>query len=154
MAIIDICTKSVVFCEKGSTLRQAAQLMKKHNVGTLLATEFIGSKKTIGIVTDRDVVLGIAADNHSLTTQVTDIMSNDIISVQTTAGIADVIEIMEKECKRRVIVIDKSDHVVGIVSTDDIMQLLAREMKSLGNLFQKQQQKPKSVKLLRDSFLT
>lgn len=154
MAILDLCTRNVVFCEKLTTLRQAAQMMKKHNVGNLVVVEHIGSKKPIGIITDRDIVMGVSTENHTLMTHVWEVMSNDIVTVPTNQGISDVVDLMEKKAVRRVIVLDKTACVVGIVSTDDILQLVAQEMKGLGNLFQRQQQSEKSERLLQESFLT
>jgi signal-transduction protein with cAMP-binding, CBS, and nucleotidyltransferase domain len=154
MSILDLCYKNVVICEKTASLRHAAQLMKKHNVGNLLVVEILGSKKAVGILTDRDIVMGVAADNHSLISEVGEIMSNELVKVSATMGISEVVDLMAKECIRRVIVVDKSENVVGIVTTDEILQLIAREMKGLGNLFQKQNYKSNSVKLLQESFLT
>jgi predicted transcriptional regulator len=154
MSILDLCVRDVLFCEKSSTLKQASQTMKKHNVGSLVVVDYIGSKIPAGFLTDRDIVLGIAADNHSLLTQVTDIMSNDIVTVQATEGIADVVNLMDKEGVRRVIILDKMNHVVGIVSADDILQLVAQEMKGISNLLRKQHKKESSVKLLQETFLT
>ena len=38
MNIADICTREVVFADRGDSLRQAASLMREHHVGTLLVT--------------------------------------------------------------------------------------------------------------------
>lgn len=138
MSISDLCSKNLICVERGATLQYAAQLMKQHHVGGVVVVESNGTNKPVGVLTDRDIVLGIVAENLPLSARVQDIMSKNIIKVTKDVGIATVIDQMNHEGVRKMIVVDEVGNACGLVSTDDILQLLARELNSLGRLVEKQ----------------
>jgi predicted transcriptional regulator len=138
MSISDYCAKQVFSVEKSASLQQAAQLMKKHHVGALVVMEADGKKKPVGVLTDRDIVLTLVADNRSPATLVKEIMSNQVIKVSKDANTQDVIHEMEKQGVRRVVLVDSADQICGVVSSDDLLQYLAKEINGLGNLIDRQ----------------
>ena len=138
MPIQDLCQKNLISVERGASLQYAAQLMKKHHVGGIVVIEADGVKKPLGVLTDRDIVLAVVAENRSLSTPISEIMSKDIVTVTKGSGIASAIDQMEQKGVRRIIVIDEAGDACGLVSSDDILQLLAREMYGLGKLVEKQ----------------
>jgi predicted transcriptional regulator len=143
MPISDLCSKNFVFVERSASLQYAAQLMKKHHVGGVVVVETNGKNKPVGILTDRDIVLGIVAENLPLNTKVQDVMSRDVVMVTRGKGIADVVDQMESKGVRRMIVVDEAGNACGLVSSDDILQLVAREMNGLGRLVERQLQNEK-----------
>lgn len=138
MPVSDLCSKNLVCVEKGASLQYAAQLMKKHHVGGVVVVESNGKSKPVGMLTDRDIVLGIVAENLPLSTKVQDVMSTDIVKVSKGKGIAEVVDQMESKGVRRVILVDDAGNACGLVSSDDILQLVAREMNGLGRLVTRQ----------------
>jgi predicted transcriptional regulator len=138
MSISDLCSKNLVCVEKGATLQYAAQLMKKHHVGGIVVVESNGKNKPVGMLTDRDIVLGIVAENLPLSTKVQEVMSTDIVKVAKGKGIADVVDQMESKGVRRMIVVDEAGSACGLVSSDDILQLVAKELNGLGRLVERQ----------------
>ena len=138
MPVSDLCSKNLICIEKGASLQYAAQLMKKHHVGAVIVVEADDKSKPAGIITDRDIVLGIVAENLPLSTKVQDVMSTEISKVSKGKGIAEVVDQMESKGVRRMIVVDDAGNACGIVSSDDILQLVARELNGLGKLVERQ----------------
>jgi CBS domain-containing protein len=138
MPISDLCSKNLVCVEATGTLQYAAQLMKKHHVGGVVVVDSSGKNKPLGFLTDRDIVLSVVAENLPLTTRVHELMSRDIVTVPRAQGIAEVVEQMESKGVRRMIVVDEAGNACGVVSSDDILQLVAREINSLGRLVDRQ----------------
>lgn len=153
MPISDICSKNLINVERGSSLQYAAHLMKKHHVGAVVIVESNGKSKPVGILTDRDIVLGLVAENLSLQTKVEEVMSTNVIKVQKNDGIAAVVDRMEREGIRRMVVVDQSGNTCGLVSADDILQLVAKEVSSLGRLVERQVQNEKSQRRFQNQLI-
>lgn len=134
MAVSDICTRDVIFVEANSSMQFAANLMKKHHVGALVVVGGNGSKKAIGLVTDRDLALHVLADGMSPGAAVDKVMSRNLAKVTEQEGIGSAIQEMQHKGVRRLIITNDKDEAVGIVSTDDVIRLLGAEMNNLGRL--------------------
>ncbi len=94
MPISEICIREVVIAERHDTVLQAAELMKQHNVGTLVVVEERdGRRVPVGIVTDRDFVVKIiAADVDSSFIRAEDIMAPELVTVKGNCGVYEVIQ--------------------------------------------------------------
>ena len=134
MPISDLCSENLICIERSSSLNNAAKLMRNHHVGGLVVIEANGKNKPVGMLTDRDIVMSTIAGNLPPSTKVENVMSKNPVTVLASSGIADVIDHMAAEGIRRIIVVDDSGNACGLVSTDDVLQLVAREIYSLGQL--------------------
>lgn len=136
MPISDICNRSVVSAEKNMSVLDAAKLMRHHHVGDLVVVEMrAGKPVTVGIVTDRDIVLEVVAmevDGSVFT--VADLMSPELATVQESAGVFETVQLMRIKGVRRMPVTDAAGHLSGIIAVDDLIQLLAEEMSELSRL--------------------
>lgn len=143
MAIGEICNRQVVFAARGATVKQAAQLMREYHVGTLvIADDMDGSRTPCGIVTDRDIVVGVVAKELDPDTlKASDIMGTELVTALDTDGVAETIELMRSKGVRRVPVIDARGTLVGIVTFDDILELLAEEMQGLARMVSREQKR-------------
>lgn len=144
MPISDLCPKSLVSIEKGATIKSAAQLMKKHHIGGVVVVDSKGKNKPLGLITDRDIAMGITGEKLTPETKVQDLMSKEVFKVSKDMGIADVVDKMESKGVRRMVVVDESDNACGVVSSDDILQLVARELYGLGKLVEGQSKAEKA----------
>ncbi len=130
MPIKQICSKSVVTVEKDATIVEVAKLMRKRHVGSIIVTEIkAGQCLPVGIITDRDLVTEVIANGVDFS-KVTagDIMSSDLATVQESAGVYDVLKSMGKNGVARVPVVDKGGDLVGLLSADDVIGMLAKEL--------------------------
>lgn len=93
--------------------------------------------RPIGIVTDRD--LAVRVDAHGETAQdVTagDVMTEDPVIVERSAGVLEVTNAMPEHSIRRLPVVDDSGTLAGIVTLDDVLALLSTELSDLGDVVQ------------------
>ncbi|MEN6585985.1 MAG: CBS domain-containing protein [Sulfuricella sp.] len=136
MAIGEICNREVVFAQRETTVLEAARLMRQHHVGDLVVVDEDGGKRVpVGIVTDRDVVLEIVCmelDASVLTAG--DIMGLELATVRENEGVFETIRYMRTKGVRRVPVVDARGGLVGIVTLDDLVAILAEEMNELAKL--------------------
>ena len=138
MAIASLCSNKPFSIKKGSSILSAIQMMKSKNVGSLVVTAKSGKRKPVGILTDRDIALCAWGSGITKSTPIDRIMSKNVVSIQANAGIAEAVDKMERKGVRRIVVQDKNEGICGVVSSDDIIQLVAREMYGIGRLVQKQ----------------
>lgn len=117
MKVKDIMTKNVAYINPMSTIVDAAQLMQKHNVGSIPVCDQNG---VIGIVTDRDIVVrNIAHGKNPQSTAVRDVMTSQVTTVTPDMDINDVSEIMSQVQIRRIPVVE-NNMLVGIVALGDV----------------------------------
>ena len=130
MSIGRICSRIVHLADRGETVLAAASRMKAHDVGSLVVVD--EHRHPIGLVTDRDLVMRVMAEGRAPeATRVEAVMSHQPRSVSATTPIEDVVASMRAFGIRRMPVIGDSGELIGIVSIDDVLDLLASE---LGNV--------------------
>jgi len=129
--------------QRNNTILEAAQLMRQHHVGDVVVVEDRGGVKVpVGIVTDRDLVVEIMAPAIDQTViTVGDIMVTELATVKENAGLSETIEYMRAKGVRRVPVVDKGGGLVGILTLDDLLELLAEELLALATLVRHEQKK-------------
>ena len=143
MPISEICNREVIVVQPNDTILEAAKLMRQHHVGDVLVVEDRGGVRIpVGIVTDRDLVVEIMApelDQRVIT--VGDIMAPDLVTVKENTGVFDAIQYMRAKGVRRLPVVDGSGGLVGILTLDDLLELLAEELLALAKLVKHEQKK-------------
>lgn len=141
MRIADICTRQAVSTEAGITIRQAAEMMRKHHVGALVVTQPPnGERIPIGFVTDRDIVVAVVAvgiNTDALT--VGDIMSEELATCSESESIFDAIQTMRDRCVRRLPVINEKGGLAGMLSADDIYSALGTHVRELNAALTREQ---------------
>jgi CBS domain-containing protein len=141
MPVGEICVRDVIVCTGTTTIQEAARLMLQHNVGdVLIVDDSRGKRIPVGIITDRDIVVGIVAlklDPARTTTG--DLMKKEVVTVREDQGVFETIQHMRMNGIRRMPVVDRNGALVGILSIDDLIQLLAEEMSELAKLISKEQ---------------
>ena len=131
-----LCKRDVITTQRSTSIRDAARLMRKHHVGSLIVTEEkSGVTEPVGILTDRDIVMEvIAADIGLNEVTVDDIMSYALLKVCESDSILETAQRMRARGVRRVPVISNKCELVGILALDDILELLSEELSMLTRL--------------------
>lgn len=142
MPIGDVCVRDVVVAGPETTVREAARLMAQHHVGNLVVVQEASRGRVfpIGIVTDRDIVRNVVAealDAGAFT--LGDLGARELVTVGEDLGIFECLQHMRLNGIRRMPVVDQDGALVGIISLDDLVQLLAEEMGELGRLIAREQ---------------
>jgi CBS domain-containing protein len=148
MAVGELCNREVVIAEKTLSVVGAAQLMRKHHVGDLVVVEERGGlKQPVGIVTDRDIVVEVvAAGVNPDALKVGDIMGPEVATVRESEGLFEALRYMRDKGVRRMPVVDSTGGLVGILTLDDLLSLLAEEMTELAKLVSHERQREATVR--------
>lgn len=141
MAIRDVCVRDVVVAGPETTVREAAQLMAQHHVGNIVVVaRQPGGVIPIGIITDRDIVRNVVAEKlDSSAFTLGDLVARDLITAKEDQGVFECIQLMRMNAIRRMPVVDRDGILSGIISLDDLIQLLAEELSELGKLIAREQ---------------
>lgn len=141
MAIGEICSRDVVLARRDTSVREAARLMREYHVGALVVVDETGEgRRPVGVLTDRDIVVGIVAkglDADGL--RVDEVMAPQVITAGERTGVAETMELMRAKGVRRVPVVDNRGMLVGIVTADDLIDLLAEEMSTIARMIVREQ---------------
>ena len=141
MTIGTICNREVITVQRDATVLHAAVLMRQHHVGDVVVIENRKNKTVpIGIVTDRDIVVELVAtelDCNVIT--VGDIIITKLIVVKDSAGVFEAIQLMANKGVRRLPVVDDDGGLVGIITLDDLLLLLSKELAALTKLVTREQ---------------
>jgi CBS domain-containing protein len=134
MICSEIMTKDPECCLPSDTVMQAAQLMKSEDVGPIPIVESKDGKKLTGIITDRDLAIKVVAEARDpKTTQIEEIMSEGLVTCRENDDIQSVLQLMQDNQIRRIPVVDKGDHLVGIIAQADVATRL-RSPKAVGKV--------------------
>jgi len=143
MPVGEICNREVVIAEKSLSVVEAARLMRGHHVGDLVVVEAReGQQRPVGIVTDRDIVVEVvAAGVNPEGLKLGDIMGPDVATVRESEGLFEALRYMRDKGVRRIPVVDREGGLVGILTLDDLLSLLAEEMTELAKLVSRERQR-------------
>ena len=131
-----ICSRVIATASRDESIREAAHRMAEYDVGTLVV---LGGSRAVGMVTDRDIVIRCVAKKLDPDqTRVSDIMTAPVQSVSEDTPIEDAISRMASVATRRLVVTGDGDGVVGILSLDDVLDVLIEETGAIGRLLEKQ----------------
>ncbi|MGR8998373.1 MAG: CBS domain-containing protein [Gammaproteobacteria bacterium] len=149
MPIGEFCNREVVYATRETSIPEAAQLMRRYHVGDLVVVDEVDGKRVpVGIVTDRDIVIEIISQSLDLNEfSVGDIMSPQLISVQEKEGVFEAIRLMRAKGIRRIPVVNHEGGLEGVVTADDILDLLAEEMTELAKVAPREQEREAKTKI-------
>jgi CBS domain-containing protein len=140
MNIGKICNRNVLAADVDTSVLEAARMMRHNHVGSIIVTESEGeSAKPVGIITDRDLVVEIMAeeiDPQNVT--LGDAMTRNPLSACEDDEPYDVLEAMRNKGVRRIPVVDRDGLLTGVLAVDDILRKLSHEMADLVALIQKE----------------
>jgi CBS domain-containing protein len=136
MSIGKVCNREVVVIERRESILDAAKLMREHHVGNVVVVEDRdGTRIPVGILSDRDLVVEVLAQALSPdAVDVGDLMSTDLLTARENDELLDTIKRMTARGVRRVLVLDDSGALVGILALDDLIELIAEQLADLVGL--------------------
>jgi CBS domain-containing protein len=126
MKVGEYCKRAVVAIASNADAAAAAKLMRAEHVGFLIVhREGDELQRPVGVLTDRDLVLGVMArevDQHSVT--VDDVMTRQPIIATDTDELSDLLQAMRMAGIRRVPVVDVRGALIGIMAIDDAIDVI------------------------------
>ncbi len=142
MTVGRICVREVDVVKPEESVQAAAQRMHSRKVGTLIVQD--AERKPIGILTDRDLTVRVLATaSDPFQTTVGDVMTKCPRTINENSPIEDALAIMRSGPFRRVPVVSGEGELVGLLSLDDILDLLTEEFGQIRDLLE--QESPASL---------
>jgi len=122
MLVRDVMSSPVITMDEDETSKKAAANMDMHDLGAVIVTNKSG--KSIGIITERDLVLRVIAKNLKPDTiKAKEIMTTPLVTIDPETTISDAARRMTRLDIRRLVVIYKGN-LVGIISSKDILGVM------------------------------
>lgn len=128
----DFATAVVAVVEPETSGLVCAQLMRKHHVGALVVVDAAEKSRPVGILTDRDLVLALMAEElDPAVFTAGDIMSVGLVQATPEMDAMDAVALMRRHRLRRLVIVDEAGRLTGVVTMEDILVLLTRELADL-----------------------
>jgi CBS domain-containing protein len=124
MKISDLALREPVVIGCDGTMADTAALMASSGVGSVIVVE---DDRPVGIVTDRDLVTRGIARAYPADGRIDGLMTMGVIALDVDHDLEDLVHVFRDHAVRRIPIVDQ-DRVVGVVSLDDIMVLVADEL--------------------------
>lgn len=130
MTLADLMNPKPVTVRPTETVAAAAKRMRDEGVGCVVVTG--STRKPVGILTDRDIVLAVVAEGRLPdTTRVEEVMCRHVISGRPNDTLMDAAIKMAEASIRRLPILDGQGRMVGLVSVDDLLVILITELSNI-----------------------
>ncbi|MGD8568222.1 MAG: CBS domain-containing protein [Gammaproteobacteria bacterium] len=148
MFIGEICNREVIVTGKDTTIPQIAKLMREYHVGSIIITEQQNDCRVpVGVVTDRDLVIELLSKDVDITSvSVGDIMTQDLATVRESSHVYDALKLMRGKGIRRIPVVNDEDVLIGIVTVDDLLDVVISQLDDIVNIIAIEQKQEKQLR--------
>lgn len=136
MSLGNLCRREVVVVNQGTPIKEAVKFMEEKNIGSVIV---VGSGKPLGIATDRDILLRVV--NKGLDPEkssVDDVMTREIVTLKEGMGLFEALEQVKGKGIRRFPIVDARGNLKGIMTLDDIIYLLGKEMADVASIIERE----------------
>lgn len=125
----DMLNRDVITISPTAPVSEAAYLMMREDIGSLVVVDNL--MFPVGIVTDRDlVVYAVAEGKNPDDAIVEEVMTKDVVYVEEETNVLDILSTMSEYSIRRMPV-TKDGRLIGIISVDDLIVVIATELVDL-----------------------
>jgi CBS domain-containing protein len=128
MSLSSLLNRRVVTASLKDSLAKVGTLMEQENVGAVVVTE---ADRPVGIVTDRDLALAVCVRGMPPQEHVQSVMTCPVSTISKDEGVYTATQQLMEQAVRRLPVVDQSGGLVGLVSLDDLLLLLSRELQNM-----------------------
>ena len=142
-----LCNREVAVTGSGTSIAEAARLMRRRHVGDLVILSEDEERRPIGLITDRDLVVEVLAegvDPESIT--VADVMTRTLQTIDEDAEFWDALHHMRRHGVRRLPVVNAAGGLEGILTLDDALELVSEALTDLVGLISRQSEQEKQTR--------
>ena len=118
----DIMTRVLISVSPSTTVYQVAKMMEQGGIGAIIVKDNDHHK---GIITDRDYAIKIAVNKYPFDTPVQKVASYPLQTINPDESILVAADLMSTKKIRKLVVVD-ADKAVGIITSTDIVNQLAK----------------------------
>lgn len=149
LKVEDVMVREVITIDENATVKEAAEVMNKFEIGCLIA---VRKGKAVGIITERDLLKRVVAEAKDVNkTKVKDVMSSPLVVVEPNLELEEAVKLMFQMKIKKLPVIE-GKRLVGLVSLTDIARFQPQMIKILKQLAARQAP-PKSMKKVIDYYI-
>lgn len=149
LKVEDVMVKEVITIDEDSTVKDAADVMNKFEIGCVIA---VRKGKAMGILTERDLLKRVVAEGiDAAETKVKDIMTSPLIVAEPSMDLSEAVKLMFKMKIKKLPVVD-GKRLVGLISLTDIARFQPQMISILKQLAAKQAA-PKSIRKVIDRYV-
>jgi CBS domain-containing protein len=150
MTVGNMCTRGVVTVRRDDGVLDAAVAMRDRHVGDVVVVDLKDSiEYPVGILTDRDIVVGIVAQapDKIVDLRVADVLTTSVVSVTSDSSVEMALQMMRHLGIRRLPVVDVDGALVGIVTFDDLLGVIADELAGLAAIVERERFREEQVRV-------
>jgi predicted transcriptional regulator len=126
MHINEVMSTTVLTADENLGILNICSILNDSSVGSIVIID--DKRKPIGIVTERDIVKLIASRPPSLHIQAKDVMTKPVITVYESQLLRDAILLMNIKSIKRLVVLDSTEKLTGIITQTDILMILRTDL--------------------------
>lgn len=117
----ELMTRDPECVTREDTLQRAASIMRDRDIGAVPVVADSGSRKLVGIVTDRDIAVRHVAEGHNGECRVEEAMSSGrVATAREDDDVSRVMELMRENKVRRIPVVGENEEVIGMIAQADL----------------------------------
>jgi CBS domain-containing protein len=117
----DVMTPDPFCCLPTDNVATVAQIMKRENIGPMPVIDSQKTRKLIGIITDRDLAMKIVGESRDVeSAKVEAVMTRKVVTCREDDELQRALKLMSKHQLRRIVIVDNTNKVVGIISQADL----------------------------------
>lgn len=131
MKIAEVCSRNVITVDIEADIVEAARRMREYHVGALVVVDDTRDpRRPVGIVTDRDLVVSVLARDPEDIDRllVGDVMTADPVTITDGETMDEALDRMRAAGARRLPVVDEEGRLTGIVTLDDVVDAINRQL--------------------------
>ncbi len=121
MEIRQLIKRSLVTVEDCASIRDAARVMEKHNVGLLVVVDKDG--KMIGVISERDIARLVAEGVDLDKTPVKEVVKREVVTIREDESVAKAALLMKKYGIRHLVVVNSEGKPIGVISIRDLVDI-------------------------------
>ena len=131
MSVGEYCNRETIVVSREDSIREIVMLMRTRHVGDVIVVDEKGEELVpVGIITDRDIAIEIIAKDVDLDSVTAgDAMSSELVTTTEKCKLLDAITIMRNKGVRRMPVLNGRGGLVGIITVDDVLEVIAENYK-------------------------
>jgi CBS domain-containing protein len=117
----EVMTTNPVYCLPTDHVAKVAQVMKTSDIGSVPIVESEKSRRLVGIVTDRDLVVKLMAEGRDIkASKAEEVMTRGVVTCHAEDDFEKALDAMSENQLRRIPVVDDDGQIVGIIAQADI----------------------------------
>jgi CBS domain-containing protein len=125
MELLELCRSTPITAQPQQPVSEIVRKMQHDNVGAVIIVE---GEKIVGLVTDRDIALALGSGKATPDSPASQIMTKQVETIWQDQGIFNATQYLMGHKIRRLPIIDRQERLVGMITADDLLALLGREL--------------------------